>query len=201
MKAFTGRSTSRIWHVAAAAVAALAFFVAGAMADDLVAPVRFRAFMVNTWNGRSGSLDVIIKQWSPLADAGRLAAAVDDGGTDALVRVLEKMPRMGSVSVPGFLGLDIRFARQMPGPEKTQQILIIAERILRFGEVANGAISAEYPLEVVQLQIKPDGVGTGTVYPVARINYWDPKTQLVFVDSYTLQPVQLPSVHVQRAKT
>ena len=153
--------------------------------------------MVNTWSGRSGVLDVMIKQWSTAEQAQALQAAVDDQGNEQVVKLLGKMPQLGYLQVPGELGLDLHFTRVMPGPENTRQILALTDRWLHVREMMNDSITTDYPLTVVQLVIKPNGDGTGVVMPMVRINYWDPRTQLLFLDNFTMEPLQLPTVKLQ----
>jgi hypothetical protein len=54
---------------------------------------------------------------------------------------------------------------------------------------------------VIELHVDSHGEGTGTIWPAARINYWDPKAQLVVVDNYTLQPLQLMGMRLDPRPT
>lgn len=192
----TSSWTRRLVPVALLAVVLTAWPVS---ADDLAPPLRFRSFMVNMFNGRSGTIDVVVSNWSPASAAEQLAKAIDDNGADAAVGVLDKLHKVGYLQVPGYLGLDVQYTRVTPGPEKSQEILVVAKRLMRFGEMVNNTLSTDYPLTVVELQIKADGSGTGMLYPIARINYFDLKRQLAMVDSLT-QGINLPTVTMAKEK-
>ncbi len=183
------------------AVATVAVTFASTVAyavGDVSLPVRFTAWAVNTDRGGTASVDLTVTRWSTAGEIEQLASAFNDRGTDGLVRALEHLPRVGSVRSNGGLGLDVQFVQRSSEPDGGQRIFVIAERRVGFAELANMTSSADYPLIVLELHVNQDGEGTGTMWPVARINYWDPKTQFVVVDNYTWQPIQLTAVKLQR---
>jgi hypothetical protein len=187
--------------VVRAAVAAVALTVASVAAyagGDVSLPVRFTAWAVNMDRGGTASVDLTVTRWSTAGEIEQLASAFNDRGTDGLVRALAHLPRAGSVRANGGLGLDVQFVQRSSEPDGGQRLFVMAERRVGFAELANLAPSADYPLIVLELHVKPDGEGTGTMWPVARINYWDPKTQVVVVDNYTWRPIQLTAVKLQR---
>jgi hypothetical protein len=185
-------------RVAVAAVALTFASTVAYAAGDVSLPVRFTAWEVNTDRGSTASVDLTVTRWSTAGDIEQLASAFNDRGTDGLVRALEHLPPVGSVRANGGLGLDVQFVQRSSEPDGGQRIFVMAERRVGFAELANMTPSADYPLIVLELHINPDGEGTGTMWPVARINYWDPKTQFVVVDNYTWQPIQLTAVKLQR---
>jgi len=183
------------------AIAAVALTFASTVAyavADVSLPARFTAWAVNTDRGGTASVDLTVTRWSTAGEIEQLASAFNDRGTDGLVRALEHLPRVGSVRANGGLGLDVQFVQRSSEPDGGQRIFVIAERRVGFAELANMTLSADYPLIVLELHVNQDGEGTGTMWPVARLNYWDPKTQFVVVDNYTWQPIQLTAVKLQR---
>lgn len=184
------------------AIVLVALASAIAYADPAVSvPARFTAFAVNMSRGGSATLELAVNNWSTPGDVERMSTAVDDQGTDGLVRILEHTPKVGYFRRTGTIAYDVQFASWRPGPDGGGEILLIARRYVGFGEVANMTRSSQYPLTVIELRVNKDGDGTGTLWPVARINYWDPKTNSVFVDSLTIQPVQLTQVRLQGKRT
>jgi hypothetical protein len=167
-----------------------------ATAADLPLPARFTAWGVQLGRGGTASLDLTVSRWSTAGDVERLASAFNEGGSDALVQALDKTARVGSFRVNAGLGYDVQFAQITPGPDGGERILAIAERRMGFGEVANMTRSSQYPLTVIELSVNKDGEGSGTMWPIARINYWDLQTRSIIVDNYTWQPIQLNAVRL-----
>ncbi len=175
----------------------LAMSSAVASAADVQLPAHITAWGVRLGRGGTASLDVNVNRWSSTGDVERLAAALNEGGSDALVRALEKTPRVGSFRINAGLGYDVQFAQVTADPDGGERILAVAARRMAFGEVANMTRSSQYPLTVIELHVNKDGEGSGTMWPVARINYWDLQTRSIIVDNYTWQPIQLNAVRLQ----
>lgn len=180
------------------AVLAVLFGSAIAFAEnEAPLPVRFTAWAINTGRG-AASIDLTVTRWSTTGEVEKLSSAFNERGTDGLVRALEEMPRVGMVRANGGLGLDVQFVQRTFEPDGSQRVFVIAERRVGIAEMVNMTPSSGYPLIAMELHVNHDGDGTGTMWPVARISYWDPKTQFVVVDNYPWQPIQLTSVKVQR---
>jgi hypothetical protein len=163
-------------------------------------PARFTALAVNmSGMGRTATMDVTVTRWSNAGEIEQLASAFNERGSAGLVRALDRLPRAGSFRVNSGLALDVHFVQRTPDPDDSgERILLVAERRIGFAETFNMTRSAEYPLSVIELRMNGDGEGTGTMWPVARINYWDVKEQLVIVDNYTMQPIQLTAVRLMK---
>jgi len=169
----------------------LAFADAG-----LSLPARFTALAVNMSGGRTTTIDLSVTRWANAGDVEQLSSAFNERGSQALVHALEKLPRSGSFRINSGLGIDVHFAQRTTEPDGGVRIFLIAERRVGIRETMNMTRSSEYPLSVIELHLNDDGEGTGTMWPVARINYWDTGEQLAIVDNYTMQPIQLTSVRL-----
>jgi hypothetical protein len=181
--------------------AALAVFFVSSVAfatSDVQLPARFTAWTIDMGRSGTASIDLTVTRWSTPSEVEQLSSAFNDRGTDGLVRALEHVPRVGSFRANGGLPYDIQFAERSPEAEGGHRIFVVAQRRVGIAELVNMTPSAEYPLTVIEMHVNSEGEGTGTLWPVARIGYWDAKTQFVVVDNYTWQPVQLTSVKLQR---
>lgn len=166
--------------------------------SDVPLPARFTAWAVSMEGGGTASIDLTVSRWSTPEEVDRLASTFKEQGTDGLAQILEQLPRTGSFRVNGGLRYDVHFAQRSSDPKGGQRVFVIAARRLGFAESANMATSADYPLTVMELHITDNGEGTGTMWPVARISYWNAKAQFVVVDNYTMQPIQLAAVRLHK---
>ncbi len=150
-------------------------------------------------SGGSAPIDMTVTRWSTRAEAEQLASAFNETGTDALLRRLERLPRAGFLRVGGGLGVDVHFAQLTVDPDGRQRVLLIADRRMSTAEIATMAFSTQYPLAVIELRLDTEANGEGTMWPVARITYWDPSTQTVVIDNYTQTPLNLMGARWQRS--
>lgn len=167
-----------------------------ATAADVPLPAHVTAMVLNPMNGRTAALDIEVTTWSTTGDLERLTSALEDGADTAVRPVLDKMPAVGRVRIDSGLASDIRYARQTPADDGGRDVLLVAERWMTTAELMNLSPTTSYPLTVVELHEDPLGTWTGTVWPVARISYWDPQYKLLVVDGYTQQPLRLTAVRV-----
>jgi hypothetical protein len=79
--------------------------------------------------------------------------------------------------------------------------MLITDRRIGVNEALSFAPSTEYPLTVIELHLDARGKGTGTMWPVARIDYWDLETQTIVIDNYAREPVDLMAVRWQGGST
>jgi hypothetical protein len=185
----------RMWTPASALlfVSSVAFAM-----GDVQLPARFTAWAINMGRGGTASVDLTLTRWSTPGELEQLSSAFNERGTEGLVRALERVPRVGSFRANGGLAYDVQFAQRSQDADGSQRIFIVAQRRVGIAELVNMTPSADYPLTVIELHVKASGEGTGTMWPVARIRYWDAKTQFVVVDNYTWQPIQLTAVKLQK---
>jgi hypothetical protein len=179
----------------AATVAALP---TATQADEKSKPIaEYRAFAVDL-NGRvrgasSGTVDIVIERWSTDDEAKRLGDALKEGGSDSLLKTLQKVkPRVGYISTPGSLAYDLRFARQQTMADGSRRLLLGTDRRMSFFEVSRASRTTDYPFLIIDIRFGPNGEGQGKLLPVARVQY-DPD-DVVEVENYNAMPVQLTSV-------
>lgn len=102
--------------------------------------------------GRSFNMTVIIQSYSTPQDQKTLIDAFNQGGHDALVRALQKMPSKGRVSMTGTLGTNIAYVRSFP-TETGRKIRVFTDRPIEFREAYQGTRSKQYDVTVVELNI------------------------------------------------
>ena len=183
------------WTVVLWAVAVAAALVPSTAATADKALERFTAFAVNMGRLRgatSGTVDIVIERWSTDAERKRLADALREGGTDALLDALRKIDdRTGYIRSGGGLGYPMRFAHEMPLPSGGRRLLLGTDRPVSFLESRSG-IRSQYPFMIIDIRLGADGKGEGRLLPLARVRV-DPDN-VVEIENYTAMPVRLTSV-------
>lgn len=173
---------------------AAAFAPVAAAAPKPIA--RYTAFAVDM-SGRArgvntATVDIVIERWSTDEERARLAGALKEGGSDALLKALQKVePRVGYVSTSGSLAYPLRFAHQTTMASGSQRVLLGTDRRMSFLEL-QGARTMDYPFMIIDIRFGPDGKGQGKLLPVARVRY-DPD-DVVEIENYDAEPVRLTSV-------
>lgn len=161
-------------------------------------PVRFTALAVNfdapAGAPISGTLDVNITRWSTEAERERLfAVLLEKNGGKQLLDLLRDMKPVGSLSTPGNIGYDLRYASHTGAPGGADSVLAITDRPIGFGELATGARTLDYPFTVVELKVNSAGKGEGRVLIGARLAM-DRLSKTLIVEDYNIRPVKLTSV-------
>jgi hypothetical protein len=158
---------------------------------------RFTAFAVDmsaqARGSRTGTVDIVINRWSSDEERDRLAAALKEGGPDALLKALQKIKEpAGSIQTPGSVGYPLRFARQVPTGDGGRRILLGTDRPISYFEATSRPVTSDYPFMVVDLRLDAKGEGQGRLLPIARVTAND--DHVVDVENYTSEPVRLNSV-------
>jgi hypothetical protein len=178
-------------------------------AQDLPADkLEISAFAVNMSNIGTGSNAVVaitVNQWSSDAERERLIDTMLTKGSDALLRELQKAPVKGRFRVPGqrqpdpqhlALGLDIRYARQMPLPEGGRRIILAMDRYIGIREARNQPRSIDYPFTLIEIRADKDGKGEGKMSVATKIKF-DKKKNVIELENYASEPVRLNNVEVK----
>jgi hypothetical protein len=182
----------RIAIIIALACATLAPVAADNPADQ------FTAFAVNVDSTTpvptgAGQVEIVINRYSPEADAARITTTVMEKGPEAVLEVVQKMPRIGYIRTPQSIGYDLRFARKVPGEDGGEQIAIMTDRYITFWEAANRPRTVDYPFTVIELRIDKDGEGEGKMSLFTKITA-DPRNRTLILENYGTQPVLLKNV-------
>jgi len=74
------------------------------------------AFGTSTQLGRNFGVKIVIYEFSSPEDRDILVQSFQQGQNDGLVNALEKMKSVGRISIPGTLGFDLSFIREIITP-------------------------------------------------------------------------------------
>jgi hypothetical protein len=178
-------------------------------AQDLPADkLEISAFAVNMSNigtGANAVVAITVNQWSTDAERERLIETMLTKGSKALLRELQKVPVKGRFRIPGqqppdphhlALGLDIRYARQMPLPEGGRRILLAMDRYIGMREARNQPRSIDYPFTLMEIRVNKDGKGEGKMSIATKITF-DKEKKVIELENYATEPVRLNNVEVK----
>src|SRR6266496_1167887 len=123
--------------------------------------------------GRTTNVKIYINDYSTPQDAERLHAALVDGGSSALLKMLRKMKSMGRIEREGSVG-NYDFKLILSKPTATgRHIYAVADRPIGFLEEYFSTRSKDYPFGIMELDLKTDDKekenGAGTLIYAAKI--------------------------------
>jgi hypothetical protein len=157
----------------------------------------FTAFAVNNAAvGTPGASQVEIRINKYTTDAARdhLMAVFTKGGGKDLLTALQKEPPVGSISTPGSLSYDLRYARTMPGDDGGRRIVLATDRPIGFFEARNNSRTLDYPFTLIELRLDKDGRGEGKLSIATKLTL---KDNTLVIENYANQPVMLNEVRKQ----
>jgi len=189
---------------AGAAVVAFAMSVALGAAVEQTAGEKLdiTAFAVNMSNiatGANARVDIRINTWSTAAEREQLITTMLEKGSGALLKALQKAPVKGRFRIPTArppdphhlsLGLDIRYAWQVPLPEGGKRIVLAMDRYIGFAEARNQPRSVDYPFTLIQIHVDKDGKGEGKMAVATKIKF-DKEKKVIELENYATEPVRL----------
>lgn len=160
----------------------------------------FTAFAVNMGAytvGSTASLVITVNRWSSQAEREKLLTTVREKGPQALLDVVQDFPRLGTLRTPQTVGYELKFAIQDPLPDGARRVLIATDRPISFAEARSRPPTIDYPFTVIDMQLKPDGTGSGTMSLAARII---PAGKNIVVENFDTQPIRLNKVESRKLK-
>ena len=183
--------------VVAAAIAAAAIAsppVAGKQAAE-----KFTGFAINLNSGPStATVDFTIERWSSEADRNNLLAILQEEkdsykANDKMLKMLQKMPKVGYIRTPDRLAWDLQYARQSPLPDGGRRIVVATDRPVGFREAANNPRTMDYPFTIVEVQLDKDDKGVGKILAGTRL-YIDKKSNELVLENYGQQPIRFNEI-------
>jgi hypothetical protein len=157
---------------------------------------RFTAFAINMTDlsrAATAMVEIDIEQWSSDADRDRLLKILNGKGQREFLTALRAMPRAAVVRSPGGFGLDVRFAHRMVLPDRTEHILLIAQRPIDLQFEAQRPGVGSYPFAMAELRIEPKGEGEGKLSLATKLT-GNPEKGFVRGQDYDRQPMSLTQV-------
>jgi hypothetical protein len=128
------------------------------------------AFGTSTQLGRQFGVKIIIYEFSSPEDRDILVQAFQKGQNDGLVNALEKMKSVGRITIPGTLGYDLSFIREIITPTG-RTIRFVTSRKIAFGESYWDAQTKSFNLTAgeINLNDKEKDKSGGVLFPAAQL--------------------------------
>jgi hypothetical protein len=146
--------------------------------------------------GARVNVDLYIDSYTSDADAKRLGGVLLEGGSDALLKALEKADSIGKIRLTGRVGFyDLKLIRS----HKTQngrRIYAVGDRPVGFLEAYYSGRSRDYEFGILQLDLKRNSKGreegAGSLLYAAKIKVIGGKS--IEVESYGIGAIRLMGV-------
>ena len=128
------------------------------------------AWGTSTQMGRNVGVKIIIYEFSSPEDRDILVEAFKQGQNDGLVNALTKMTSVGRIQIPGTLGFDLSFIREIITPTG-RTIRFVTNRKIAFGEAYWSTRSKEFNLTAGEINLNDQGKSKsdGVLYPAAQL--------------------------------
>jgi hypothetical protein len=137
----------------------------------------------STQLGRIIDVNIYIESYSTADDRQTLIQAFKQRGQDGLVDALQDMSSKGRVRFSsGGVGNDVKYIIELPS-KHGRRLRLITDRWLSFRELYNSNRIADYNVGAIELNLTPDGKGSGTVLPACRLTM-NKKKQQVEIETY-----------------
>src|SRR5438876_8542965 len=128
------------------------------------------AFGTSTQLGRNFGVKLIIYEFSSPEDRDILVQAFQKGQNDGLVNALEKMKSVGRIQIPGTLGYDVTYIREILTPTG-RTIRYVTSRKIAFGEAYWDTLTRSFNLTAGEISIndKDRDKSDGVIFPAAQL--------------------------------
>ena len=128
------------------------------------------AFGTSTQMGRNFNVKIIINEFSSPEDRDRLVRAFQQGQNDGLRDALEKMKGVGRIQLPGTVGYELRFIREIVTPTG-RTIRFLTDRKIAFGEARQSTQSKNFNLTAGEINFndKDKSKSGGALLPAAQL--------------------------------
>jgi hypothetical protein len=157
--------------------------------------------MSNVGTANAGRIEIVIERWSSDRERDELIATLKEQGSDALLRKLQDMPRVGYIrdANGGSIGWDLHFARERKLEDGGRQIVLATDRPISAWEAFNRPRSSEYDFTLADIRFDGDGKGVGKLAVAAKITT-NPKTGVIEIENFASEPVRLTEVTSSRKR-
>jgi len=147
--------------------------------------------MSNVGNPGTAQVEITINRYTTDDARDRLMNTFREKGPEGLLKALQAEPPVGTISTPGSLSYDLRYARQLPGEEGGRRIVLATDRPIGFAEAQNSSRTLDYPFTLVELRLGKDGKGEGKLSIATKLTLND---NVLVIENYADQPVMLTEV-------
>jgi hypothetical protein len=128
------------------------------------------AFGTSTQMGRNFGVKLLIYEFSTPEDRDVLVQAFAKGQNDGLVNALEKMKAVGRITIPGTLGYDVSYIREIITPTG-RTIRFVTNRKIAFGESYWDTQTKSFSLTAGEIKLNDNdkSKSEGTLFPAAQL--------------------------------
>lgn len=128
------------------------------------------AFGTSTQLGRNFGVKIIIYEFSSPEDRDILVQAFQQGQNDGLVNALEKMKSVGRITIPGTLGFDLSYIREIVTPTG-RTIRFVTNRKIAFGEAYWSTQTKSFNLTAGEINLNESdkSKSDGVLFPAAQL--------------------------------
>ena len=128
------------------------------------------AFGTSTQLGRNFGVKIMIYEFSDPEDREILVKAFHEGQNDGLVNALEKMKSVGRITIPGTVGYDLSYIREILSPTG-RTIRFVTNRKIAFGESYSSSQSKSFNLTAGEIKFNDQdkSKSEGVLYPAAQL--------------------------------
>ena len=146
--------------------------------------------------GARVNVDLYVRSYTSDAEAKAFAGALLEGGSDALLKKLEKADSIGKITLTGRVGFyDLKLIRSHRTQEG-RRIYAVGDRPIGFLEIYAGSRSRDYPFGILQLDLKKNSKGreegSGALLYSAKIKVLEGNS--IEVESYGVDAIRLMGV-------
>jgi len=161
---------SRQLKISIATVAILAMSVVPGFARDTTETIDSQAYGTSTQLGKNFTVRLIVYEYSAPADRQILIESFQKGQNDGLVNALEKMKAVGRVTMPGTLGFDVSYIREIKTPTG-RSIRFVTNRKIAFGESYWSTQSKSFNLTAGEIRINDQdkNKSDGVLFPATQL--------------------------------
>jgi len=147
-------------------------------------------------SGARVNVDLYVRSYTSDEEARSLAGALLEGGSDALLKRLEKAKSIGKITITGRVGFyDLKLIRSHQTQEG-RRIYAVGDRPVGFLEAYVNNRSRDYPFGILQLELKRDEKGreegVGALIYAAKIKVLEGNS--IDVESYGIDAIKLLGV-------
>ena len=143
----------------------------------------------------AGTVLISIERWSTNAEREMFVSTLVNKGPKALIDKLQDERPVGRIRTPDSIGYDLRYAQQTPGEDGGRRIVIATDRPIGFWELTNRPRTVDYPFTIVQMQIGPDGRGTGTLSEFTKVLA---NKDTIYLENFASAPVMLTDIRAKK---
>jgi hypothetical protein len=174
-------------------IAGLALGVSHLNAQQKRETIQAQVWGEQRMSGKTFNMTITIESYSTPQDQKALLEAFQKGGHDAMVKVLQKMPRKGRIAMTGTLGAQIAYVRSFQ-TETGRKIRVLTDRPIYFAEAYHAGRSTGYDVTVAELNIDQANQkkSIGTLIIGARITM--NKNNQIEIESYGSGPWRVNNI-------